>query len=119
MDRLYPEEDNVGLSDVGGGQVADNNKNRFDKQFDNRQLPDWEERIDASIARSSKVRGFNYGQLSTINVYAMGPRCWTVVFRCAQNMRFHNNPPPLHCTLLPSYSWVCSAKGVVGQAPRC
>jgi hypothetical protein len=43
--------------------------------------PNWKERIDVSIARSRKIRGSNYVQLSTIDVGSMEPRCRTVVFR--------------------------------------
>lgn len=40
----------------------------------------WRERIDASIARSRKVRGGNYVQIATVDEAGL-PRCRTVVFR--------------------------------------
>lgn len=44
-------------------------------------MPNWKERIDISIAKSRKIRGSNFVQISTINYETMEPRCRTVVFR--------------------------------------
>lgn len=65
---------NEGLSDIGSPAGDEDNRNR-------QLLPNWKERIDISIAKSRKVRGSNYVQISTINYETMEPRCRTVVFR--------------------------------------
>jgi hypothetical protein len=41
----------------------------------------WKSRIDKSIAKSRKIRGSNYVQISTVDHTTMEPRCRTVVFR--------------------------------------
>ncbi len=94
-----PAEEAAGLSDIGraassrrgddddlGGATAEN-INIDDEEVaiigddGGGGIPDWKERIDVSIARSRRVRGSNYVQISTIDVGAMEPRCRTVVFR--------------------------------------
>ena len=44
-------------------------------------IRNWKERIDISIAKSRKIRGSNFVQISTINYETVEPRCRTVVFR--------------------------------------
>jgi len=72
-----------GLSDIGqstkGGDTKNNNDN--DDASGDSSIPNWKKRIDISIAKSRKVRGSNYVQISTINYETMEPRCRTVVFR--------------------------------------
>ena len=62
-----------GLTDIGN-----NNNNDSDS---NPSMKTWKERIDISIAKSRKIRGSNYVQISTIDYETMEPRCRTVVFR--------------------------------------
>ena len=77
----------VGLSDIGQQQSSgyyrrkDNNSNNSSSDDDYTTRKGWKERIDISIAKSRKIRGSNYVQLSTIDIAAMEPRCRTVVFR--------------------------------------
>jgi len=47
---------------------------------DNEIITSWKDRIDASIARSRKIRGGNYVQIATVDP-AGKPKCRTVVFR--------------------------------------
>lgn len=63
-----------GLTDIGN-----NNNNGSDSN--NPGMKTWKERIDISIAKSRKIRGSNYVQISTIDYETMEPRCRTVVFR--------------------------------------
>jgi pyridoxamine 5'-phosphate oxidase len=65
-----PSSDDQGLADIGN----DNNSSNLD-------MKTWKERIDISIAKSRKIRGSNYVQISTIDYETMEPRCRTVVFR--------------------------------------
>ncbi|KAK1748196.1 pyridoxamine 5'-phosphate oxidase family protein [Skeletonema marinoi] len=65
-------EQQQGLADIG-----DNNNS----SSSNPDMKTWKERIDISIAKSRKVRGSNYVQISTIDYETMEPRCRTVVFR--------------------------------------
>ncbi|KAL7496936.1 hypothetical protein ACHAWT_008796 [Skeletonema menzelii] len=60
-----------GLADIGNN---DNSGGHSD-------MKTWKERIDISIAKSRKIRGSNYVQISTIDYETMEPRCRTVVFR--------------------------------------
>ena len=86
--------DKVGLSDIGQQQSSadgglgrgyhrrnDNNNNSSSDDDDYTTRKGWKERMDISIAKSRKIRGSNYVQLSTIDIAAMEPRCRTVVFR--------------------------------------
>jgi hypothetical protein len=63
----------VGLTDAGRytqkNKVGDND------------VINWKARIDISIAKSRKIRGSNYVQISTVDHTTMEPRCRTVVFR--------------------------------------
>jgi len=69
-----------GLSDIG--QNPNNTKiNSNNNSNDNNYQLNWKERIDISIAKSRKIRGSNFVQISTINYETMEPRCRTVVFR--------------------------------------
>ena len=65
-----------GLSDIGQSK---NNNNKHNES--NNNSLNWKERIDISIAKSRKIRGSNFVQISTINYETMEPRCRTVVFR--------------------------------------
>jgi pyridoxamine 5'-phosphate oxidase len=88
------EDEDAGLSDIGRAAPArgsddgatdniDEDAASNDDDDDNSIIiiPNWKERIDVSIARSRKMRGSNYVQISTIDVGSMEPRCRTVVFR--------------------------------------
>ena len=61
-----------GLSDIGQSTTNSNADNAG---------KNWKERIDISIAKSRKIRGSNYVQISTVDYETMEPRCRTVVFR--------------------------------------
>ncbi|KAL3767328.1 hypothetical protein ACHAWO_007271 [Cyclotella atomus] len=65
--------ESVGLTD--GGKSNSNTKMKDDT------IIDWKSRIDISIAKSRKIRGSNYVQISTVDHATMEPRCRTVVFR--------------------------------------
>ncbi|EJK77074.1 hypothetical protein THAOC_01110 [Thalassiosira oceanica] len=67
-------------SSEGLSEIGDPNAGNLGADTD-ADLPSWKERIDASIARSRKVRGSNYVQISTVDRERMEPRCRTVVFR--------------------------------------
>jgi hypothetical protein len=66
--------DNVGLTDAG-------ESNRSPTEATTDEAIDWKSRIDISIAKSRKIRGSNYVQISTVDHTTMEPRCRTVVFR--------------------------------------
>jgi len=77
-----------GLSDIGRQSTTTKiSNNHQDNESDdndflrNSNMPNWKERIDISIAKSRKIRGSNYVQISTINYETMEPRCRTVVYR--------------------------------------
>jgi hypothetical protein len=106
--------ENAGLSDIGQQQSSadggpgrgyyrrddeNNNNSSYDDDYTTTTMKGWKERMDISIARSRKVRGSNYVQLSTIDIAAMEPRCRTVVFRgflknVPDDYRVRNVPPP-------------------------
>ena len=65
--------ESVGMTDAGKS-----NRNTNDKDD---TVIDWKSRIDISIAKSRKIRGSNYVQISTVDHATMEPRCRTVVFR--------------------------------------
>jgi len=67
-----------GISDIGR---TTNKSSNTDNDDGAGGIPNWKERIDISIAKSRKIRGSNYVQISTINYEMMEPRCRTVVFR--------------------------------------
>ena len=64
----------IGLSDAASGL----NQRTVD---DDSIIMNWKSRIDISIAKSRKIRGSNYVQISTVDHATMEPRCRTVVFR--------------------------------------
>ena len=70
---MMSNNDQQGLTDIGK-KDSSNNSNNSD-------MKTWKERIDISIAKSRKIRGSNYVQISTIDYETMEPRCRTVVFR--------------------------------------
>jgi hypothetical protein len=63
----------VGLADAGG--PSHNNRD------ESNDVINWKSRIDLSIAKSRKIRGSNYVQISTVDHTTLEPRCRTVVFR--------------------------------------
>lgn len=73
---------NIGLSDVSSSPAGS-------KQWQQQQPPAsgwWKSNIDISIAKSRKVRGGNFVQLSTVDPTTNEPRCRSVVFRGFQPM---------------------------------
>ena len=69
-------DEHQGLADIGN----ESNKQKLDNN-NNDGMKTWKEHIDISIAKSRKIRGSNYVQISTIDYTTMEPRCRTVVFR--------------------------------------
>lgn len=67
------QNDTRGLGDIGNDNKQESSIKVSGKS--------WKERIDISIAKSRKIRGSNYVQISTIDYETMEPRCRTVVFR--------------------------------------
>ena len=65
-----------GLADIGKATPRDD-----DGDGGGGVMSTWKERIDASVARSRKIRGANYVQISTVDYATLEPRCRTVVFR--------------------------------------
>jgi hypothetical protein len=78
----FEEEQRRGLSEIGHSttSTSTNNSESADKSNDN-SIKSWKTRMDISIAKSRKIRGSNYVQLSTVDVLTCEPRCRTVVFR--------------------------------------
>ncbi|KAL7525595.1 hypothetical protein ACHAXR_002422 [Thalassiosira sp. AJA248-18] len=70
-----------GLSDIGRSTTNCDSNDGDANNNNNERMPNWKERIDISIAKSRKIRGSNFVQISTINYETMEPRCRTVVFR--------------------------------------
>ena len=79
MSTSLNSETASGLSDIG--QSKNNRNNHTNHNESNNDNLNWKERIDISIAKSRKIRGSNFVQISTINYETMEPRCRTVVFR--------------------------------------
>ena len=78
------EDSYMGLSDIGRPpSSAVNSSSHPTNNANGNRRPSiyWKENIDISIARSRKIRGSNYVQISTIDLRCMEPRCRTVVFR--------------------------------------
>lgn len=78
------QQNQQGLSDIGKSANKKANQADDDAFLNNNSsnsMPNWKERIDISTAKSRKVRGSNFVQISTINYETMEPRCRTVVFR--------------------------------------
>eukprot|EP00545_Synedropsis_sp_CCMP1620_P003464 CAMPEP_0119010984 /NCGR_PEP_ID=MMETSP1176-20130426/5377_1 /TAXON_ID=265551 /ORGANISM="Synedropsis recta cf, Strain CCMP1620" /LENGTH=270 /DNA_ID=CAMNT_0006963737 /DNA_START=20 /DNA_END=832 /DNA_ORIENTATION=- len=73
--------DGAGLTEIGRQFESDDNNSSGG-------IISWKARIDGSIAKSRKIRGSNYVQISTVSDGE--PRCRTVVFRGFQNL------PPDH-----------------------
>uniref|UniRef100_A0A7S1CWE6 Pyridoxamine 5'-phosphate oxidase Alr4036 family FMN-binding domain-containing protein n=1 Tax=Cyclophora tenuis TaxID=216820 RepID=A0A7S1CWE6_CYCTE len=88
--RSMSSADGVGLTDIG--THADNNQEKPVSTSPNRS---WKSRIDESIARSRKIRGANYVQLSTVSADGE-PRCRTVVFRGFQRLP-SDHPQAIEC----------------------
>lgn len=70
-------DEHQGLADIGN----ESNKQKANNNNDSNGMKTWKEHIDISIAKSRKIRGSNYVQISTIDYETMEPRCRTVVFR--------------------------------------
>jgi pyridoxamine 5'-phosphate oxidase len=51
----------------------------------------WRQYLEASIARSRKIRGSNYVQIATVDSKSNEPRCRTVVFRGFHNTKCDSN----------------------------
>eukprot|EP00594_Rhizosolenia_setigera_P010759 CAMPEP_0178958940 /NCGR_PEP_ID=MMETSP0789-20121207/11964_1 /TAXON_ID=3005 /ORGANISM="Rhizosolenia setigera, Strain CCMP 1694" /LENGTH=238 /DNA_ID=CAMNT_0020641787 /DNA_START=233 /DNA_END=949 /DNA_ORIENTATION=- len=71
---------NIGLTEIGQTQQNNDNNKKCDTEEDE-NITSWRERINISIAKSRKVRGGNYVQISTVDQTSMEPRVRTVVFR--------------------------------------
>lgn len=69
----------AGLTDIGQQAAVQSDANSSDAG-----MICWKARIDASIAKSRKIRGSNYVQISTVSNGE--PRCRTVVFRGFQKL---------------------------------
>ena len=67
-----------GMTDIGGSTKA------VERNNDTSAMISWKARIDGSIARSRKIRGSNFVQISTVSNGE--PRCRTVVFRGFQKL---------------------------------
>jgi pyridoxamine 5'-phosphate oxidase len=67
---------NVGLTDIG---------REGDNPGSDTTMLSWKARMDISIAKSRKIRGSNYVQISTVSPEGE-PRCRTVVFRGFQKL---------------------------------
>lgn len=78
----------VGLLDIaqGASTGSDHNaetgggKEQGKRAAEDKSLEQWDSRIQASIARSRKIKGGNYVQIATVDGEGL-PRCRTVVFR--------------------------------------
>lgn len=73
--------DSAGMTDIG--QVKTSGVTSIPDSTTN-EIISWKARIDKSIARSRKIRGSNYVQISTVSDGE--PRCRTVVFRGFQRL---------------------------------
>jgi PPOX class probable FMN-dependent enzyme len=78
------ENSSVGIKDIGEGGGP----------TDDTALVSWKSRIDASIAKSRKIRGANYVQLATVSNNEA--RCRTVVFRGFQKLP-SSHPASVEC----------------------
>jgi len=84
MSSSSPNNDDTNRSDANEGLADIGIKRKSSKvksDHENTQHLTWKQRIDISIAKSRKIRGSNYVQISTIDYETMEPRCRTVVFR--------------------------------------
>ena len=90
--RIMSTSSNNNSESVGMTEAGKSNRNTYDKED---TVIDWKSRIDISIAKSRKIRGSNYVQISTVDHATMEPRCRTVVFR-----GFMKNVPLLHPTTM-------------------
>mmetsp|Transcript_352 Transcript_352/g.595 ORF Transcript_352/g.595 Transcript_352/m.595 type:complete len:277 (+) Transcript_352:113-943(+) len=71
-----PNENIIGLSEIG----SESQKSSSDI-VSNNEVTSWRDKIRTSIARSRKIKGGNYVQISTVDPATLEPRCRTVVFR--------------------------------------
>jgi PPOX class probable FMN-dependent enzyme len=78
---MSSSSDNVGLTDIGKQQGGDNHQGSSSSDA----MLSWKARMDISIAKSRKIRGSNYVQISTVSPEGE-PRCRTVVFRGFQKL---------------------------------
>jgi PPOX class probable FMN-dependent enzyme len=86
MDDAPPTEH--GFQDIAASKITSSKS--YCQSFTTPLKP-WREAIEVSIAKSRKIRGGNYVQLSTIDSETNEPRCRTVVFRGFQPLEPHNN----------------------------
>lgn len=77
-----------GFQDIAAAMTTSNNSQG---QSFAPPLTPWREAIEVSIAKSRKIRGGNYVQLSTIDSAINEPRCRTVVFRGFQPLAPQNS----------------------------
>jgi Uncharacterized conserved protein len=69
-------DNHIGLTEIGS-----ESHNASSDMSSNNELTSWRDKITSSIARSRKIRGGNYVQISTVDPATLEPRCRTVVFR--------------------------------------
>jgi PPOX class probable FMN-dependent enzyme len=86
MDDAPPTE--YGFQDIAASKTTSSKS--YCQNFTTPLTP-WREAIEVSIAKSRKIRGGNYVQLSTIDYETNEPRCRTVVFRGFQPLEPHSN----------------------------
>lgn len=68
-------------SSVGVGQADIGNGNQDVASIDSIEGKSWRSLLEASNAKSRKIRGSNYVQLATVDPKSNEPRCRSVVFR--------------------------------------
>jgi pyridoxamine 5'-phosphate oxidase len=81
--RTMTTEDNanadaVGLADIGAATARNGDET---EAVNATNIKSWRAMLEASSAKSRKVRGGNYVQIATVDPVTNQPRCRTVVFR--------------------------------------
>ena len=66
--------------DIANGTGRGTQRGKKGSKDDDTAIKTWKERIEASIAKSRRIRGGNYVQIATVDEDGH-PRCRTVVFR--------------------------------------
>lgn len=74
-------DSSIAASGIGFQDIAGGSSSKSISQCVVPPLTPWREAIEVSIAKSRKIRGGNYVQLSTIDSETNEPRCRTLVFR--------------------------------------
>lgn len=80
---LLPSSSSLGLTDMA--QTSESSRTGWKPSYPPVDS-NWKERIDASIAKSRKIRGSNFVQIATVDLVTMEPKCRTVVFRGFQTL---------------------------------